>query len=156
MEEIGLLGSKAYVNARKQSIAAAINLDVFGFGDSIGYGLGKAVGTDCVQRALLLSCADQLITCMDSANYPTGDDRSFQAANIPVISIGSAPRIVAHQAWLILNGGENSGLKQGFIPEVFTIIHTPSDTISKIEPATLDRGVQLVLNTILRLDATLK
>ncbi len=156
MEEIGMIGSKSYVDARRQGIAAAINLDVVAFGDSAGYGFGKAAGTGRVQRALLMSCADHLLTCMDFANFPASDDRSFQTADIPVVSIGFAPRIVMHQAWLLLNGGENSGLKQGFIPELFKMIHSQADTIKAVEPATLDRSVPLVLDVILRLDAALK
>lgn len=156
MEEVGLIGSKAYVAAHKSRIAAAINVDIVGFGDTGIYGLGKASGTDLVHKALLMSCADHLVTCMDSGNYPFGDDRSFRSADIPVVGIGFVPRLEAHQAWLILNGGENSGLKKDFLPEIFKIIHTPQDTIDKIDPATVDRCFQIVLNTILRLDATLQ
>ncbi len=156
MEEVGMLGSQAYVAAHRSDIAAAINLDIVGFGDTLGYGLGKAAGTDRIQKALMMACAEQLLMCMDSANYPSSDDRSFQDANIPVVSLGSAPRLVMHQAWLMLNGGDNSGLEKGFVPQVFKIIHTPEDNLSKIEPATLDLGFQVVLNTVLKLDADLE
>jgi hypothetical protein len=156
MEETGLLGSQAYVAAHKSGIIAAINLDVAGFGDTLGYGFGKAPGVAQIQKALLMACAEQLLTCMGFENFPPGDDRSFQNANIPAISISFVPRLAALQAGLLLNGGENSGLEKGFVPEVFKIIHTPEDNLSKIEPAALDLGFQIVLNTLLRIDAALE
>lgn len=153
MEETGLVGSQAYVAAHKSGIAAAIILDIAGFGDAAGYGLGKAKGTVRIQKALMMACAEQLLTCMDSPNYPASDDRSFQKADIPVVSLGFSPRLAAIQAWLVLNGGDNSGMEKGFIPQVFTIIHSPEDNIGKIDPTALDLEYALVLNTLLKLDA---
>jgi len=156
MEEIGLLGSQAYVAAHKSNIAAAINLDVAGFGDTLGYGYGKAPGVARIQKALLMACAERLLMCMGSANFPPGDDRSFESANLPVVSISFAPRLAALQAGLWLSGEENSGLEKGFVPQVFRIIHTPEDNLGKIEPATLDLGFQIVLDTVLKLDTVLE
>jgi hypothetical protein len=53
----------------------------------------------------------------------------------------------------MLNGGDNSGLEKGFVPQVFKIIHSPEDNIGKIDPAALDLEYKLVLNTVLKLDA---
>jgi Zn-dependent M28 family amino/carboxypeptidase len=156
MEETGLLGSQAYVAEHKSDIVAAMNLDVAGFGDTLGYGFGKAQGVAQIQKALLMACAEQILMCMGSENFPPGDDRSFQNANIPVISVGFAPRLAALQAGLFLSGGENSGLEKGFVPQIFKIIHTPEDNLSKIEPATLNLGFQVVLNTVLKMDAALE
>jgi Zn-dependent M28 family amino/carboxypeptidase len=154
MEETGLVGSHSYVAAHKSDIDAAIILDVAGLGkDALIYGFGKAAGTDRVEKSLLMSCAEQLLTCIDSANYPVSDDRSFQNANIPVVSFAMGPRLIMYQFWLLLNGGENSGLEKGFMSPVFTIIHSPEDNISKIDPAALDLEYRIVLNTALKLDA---
>ena len=154
MEEIGLVGSQAYVAAHKSDIDAAIILDIAGLGkDALIYGFGKAAGTDRVKESLLMSCAQQLLTCIDSANYPTGDDRSFKNANIPVVTFAMGPRLILYQFWLTLNGGENSGLEKGFMSPVFTVIHSPEDNIGKIDPVALDLEYKLVLNTVLKLDA---
>ncbi|MBP1623191.1 MAG: Zn-dependent exopeptidase [Acidobacteria bacterium] len=153
MEEIGLVGSRAYVASRKSEIVAAIILDIAGYGDALGYGFGRAKETARIRKALLMACADQLLTCVDSPNYPTSDDRSFQNANIPVVSLGFSPRLAAMQAWLLLNGGESSGMEKGLVPQVFTIIHSPEDNIGRIDPAALDLEYTLVLNTLLKLDA---
>jgi hypothetical protein len=157
MEEIGMVGSRAYVSAYKPEIDAAIILDIAGLGrDALIYGSGKAAGTDRVIKSFLMSCAQQLLTCIGSENYPASDDRSFQNANIPVISFAMGPRLILFQFWLMLNGGKNSGLEKGFMPPVFTIIHSPEDNISKIDPVALDLEYTLVLDTVLRLDAAPK
>ena len=157
MEETGMVGSRAYVSAHKPEIDAAIILDIAGLGrDALIYGSGKAAGTDRVIKSFLMSCAQQLLTCIGSENYPASDDRSFQNANIPVISFAMGPRLILYQFWLMLNGGKNSGLEKGFMPPFFTIIHSPEDNISKIDPVALDLEYTLVLDTVLRLDAAPK
>jgi aminopeptidase S len=154
MEESGLVGSQAYVAAHKLEIDAAIILDIAGMGkDALIYGFGKAAGTDRVKKSLLMSCAQQLLTCIDSENYPASDDRSFQNADIPVVSFAMGPRLILFQFWLMLNGGENSGLEKGLMPPIFTVIHTPEDNIGKIDPVALDLEYKLVLDTLLKLDA---
>jgi Zn-dependent M28 family amino/carboxypeptidase len=157
MEETGMVGSQAYVAAHKPEIDAAIIMDIAGLGrDALIYGSGKATGTDLVKKSFLMSCAQQLLTCIDSENYPASDDRSFQNANIPVVSFAMGPRLSLYQFWLMLNGGEKSGLEKGFMPSVFTVIHSPEDNISKIDPVALDLEYKLLLDTVLRLDAAPK
>jgi aminopeptidase S len=156
LEEIGMVGSQAYVAEHKSDIAAAIILDIAGFGDALGYGFGKAKETVQIRKALLMACAEQLLTCVDSPNYPASDDVSFQKKNIPVVSLGFSPRLAAMKAWLLLNGGENSGMEKGAVPPIFGIIHSPEDNIGKIDPAALDLEYGIVLNTVLKLDATME
>jgi hypothetical protein len=153
LEEIGMVGSRAYVAAHKSDIVAAINLDIAGFGDSFVYGFGIAAGTDGIRKVFRAVCDERLLTCMDSAAFPDSDDRSFQDADIPVISIAMLPRVALYQFWLLLNGGSSSGLEKGFVPQVFKIIHSPEDNVSKIEPAALDLELQVVLDTVMKLDA---
>jgi hypothetical protein len=156
LEEIGMVGSNAFVAAHKSDIGAAINLDVGGFGDSFIYGFGSAEGTDPLRKIFRNVCSERLLACADSAAFPPGDDRSFEAAGIPVISIAMLPRIMMYQTWLLINGGNDSGLERGFMPQVFKIMHTPEDNIGKIEPAALDLEFQVVLDTLLKLDAEIK
>ena len=44
--------------------------------------------------------------------------RSFQAAGVPNISLAVLRAAEAHQMWLLLNGGPESGLRQGFVPHL--------------------------------------
>ena len=152
-EEIDLGGSKAYVAGRKSGeIAAAVNLDIAGFGDTILYGIGKTDGDARLQGELGAICADRRLTCLDYPQFPPGDDRSFTAAGIPAVSIGFLPRLQAYQLWLFLNGGSEPGLQEGFVPGILKIIHTPDDTLEKVDPGTLDLATGLVLDLLLRLD----
>lgn len=152
-EEVDLGGSKAYVAGRKPGeIAAAVNLDIAGFGDAVLYGLGKTEGDARLQEVVGTICGERRLSCMEFPQFPTGDDRSFAAAGIPAISIGFAPRVQAHQLWLLLNGGKDSGLKEGWGPPLMKIIHTPEDTLDKVDPGTLDLATGLVLDMLLRLD----
>lgn len=155
-EESGLLGSKSYIAARKPGeIAAAVNLDILGYGDSLLFGGGKAPGNDVVLRALHQVCADRPLACLEFASFPPGDDRSFEAAGIPNVSVAFLPAVEAHQLWLLLNGGKESGLREGFLPGILKIIHTPEDTLDKVDPATLERAPGVLLDLVLKLDAVL-
>jgi Zn-dependent M28 family amino/carboxypeptidase len=152
-EEVGLLGSKAYVAGRKSGeIAAVVNVDIAGFGDTVVYGLGKTEGDGHLQEVLGAICAERRLQCLEFPKFPPGDERSFQTAGIPAISIGFLPRLQAHQLWLFLNGGKDSGLQEGWVPPILKIIHTPEDTLDKVDPGTLDIATGLVLDTLLRLD----
>ena len=156
-EEVDLGGSKAWVAGRKPGeTAAAVNVDIAGFGDTVVYGLGKTDGDARLQEVLGAICAERRLPCLEFSKFPVGDDRSFQAAGIPAISIGFLPRLEAHQIWLFLNGGKDSGLREGWVPPILKIIHTPEDTLDKIDPGTLDLATGLVLDMLLRLDAGLE
>jgi hypothetical protein len=66
------------------------------------------------------------------------------------------PRVMMYQTWLFLNGGNDSGLEKGFMPKFLKILHTPEDNIGMIEPAAMDMELQVILDTLLKLDAALK
>jgi hypothetical protein len=57
------------------------------------------------------------------------------------------PAIEAHQIWLLLNGGKESGLAAGFAPSILRTIHTPEDTADKLTP----QGMTLIYNTVVDL-----
>lgn len=156
-EEVDLGGSKAYVARRKPGeVAAAVNLDIAGFGDTIAYGIGKSDGDARMQGVLGAICDERRLACLDFPQFPPGDDRSFTAAGIPAVSLGFLPRLQAHQLWLFLNGGSESGLREGFVPGILKVIHTPDDTLEKVDPGTLDLATGLVLDLLLRLDGEME
>ena len=156
-EEIDLGGSKAYVAARKPGeIAAAVNVDIAGFGDTALYGTGKTEGDTRLHEVLGVICGERRLACLESPKSPPSDDRSFQAAGIPAVSIGFLPRLQAYQAWLFLNGGKDSGLQEGYLPPILKINHTPEDTLDKVDPGTLDLATGLVLDLLLRLDTSME
>jgi hypothetical protein len=157
-EELGLLGSKAFVAARKPvEVAAAVNVDIVGYGDTLVFGGGKGEGNAGVFRALQRVCAARRLSCLEFASFPAGDDRSFEAAGVPNVSIAFLPAVEAHQLWLLLNGGgpDKSGLRGDFTPKILQTIHSSGDTLDKVEPATLERTSGVLLDLVTELDSTL-
>ena len=101
-------------------------------------------------------CAEASIHCVEFPQYPPSDDRSFQAAGLPNISLAVVPQAEAHQLWLMLNAGDDSGLRQGFAPSILRIIHTPEDTPDRLDPAAMTLAYNAVAQLVLRLDAALR
>src|SRR4029077_19193489 len=156
-EEIGLLGSKAFVAARQPAeVAADVNVDIDAYGDTLVFGGGKGEENAPLDRALQRVCAARRLSCLEFfPPFPAGDDRSFNAAGIPNVSIGFLPAVEAHQLWLMLNGGPDSGLREGVKPGIFDHMHSTGDTLESVDPATVDRASGLLLDLVLELDATL-
>lgn len=152
MEEMGLLGSAHYVKSLDSKVAAAVNVDIAGYGDTLIFGPGKNEGNAEVYGAMWRTCAEQRFNCMEFPNFPPGDDRSFQAAKIPNLSLAIVPAIEAHQLWLMLNAGKESGLAEGFVPPTLQTIHTPADTAEKLDAASMTRMSDAVVSLVMELD----
>jgi hypothetical protein len=152
MEELGLLGSAHYVKSLDSKVAAAVNVDIAGYGDTLIFGPGKGEGNAEVYGAMWRTCAEQRLACMEFPNFPQGDDRSFQAAKIPNLSLAIVPGLEAHQLWLMLNGGKESGLAEGFLPPTLKTIHTSGDTAEKLDAAAMTRISDAVVNLVMELD----
>ena len=91
-----------------------------------------------------------------SALVPTSsDDRSFQAAGIPNVSLGMNETIASHQMWLVLNAGNQSGFRPDFVPDLFQVIHTGEDTIERVSGAAMTRLHEAIVALVLELDRAL-
>ena len=153
-EELGLIGASRWIEANgTDRVAAVVNSDVAAFGDALMYGENNGERSAFVLSALREECADRALTCVGFPVYPPSDDRAFIAAEVPVVSIGFQNRVGAHQMWLAFNGGENPGLAQGFVPEVFQLIHSEGDVIEAVDPATVALAADVYVDLITRLDA---
>ena len=87
MEEIGLVGSRNYVRRHgSEGIAAAINLDVNGYGDTLIFGPTAAEGNTALPESMREVCTEHDFQCMEYPRFPNSDYLSFQAAGIPNIS----------------------------------------------------------------------
>ena len=152
-EELGLIGASRWIEANgTDHVAAVVNSDVAAFGDALMYGENNGERSAFVLTALREECADRALTCVGFPVYPPSDDRAFIAAEVPVVSIGFQNRVGAHQMWLAFNGGENPGLAQGFVPEVFQLIHSEGDVIEAVDPATVALAADVYVDLITRLD----
>ena len=153
MEELGLIGSQKYVEAHAgDRISAMLNLDVNAYGDTLIFGASRGAANVAPRRAVLETCAALDANCVGLVQMPPGDDRSFVKAGIPAVSLAILTAVEAHQTWLMMNGPD-SGLAPGKMPAIMTTLHTPADTIDKIDAAAMARQATFVTALIRRLDA---
>ena len=154
MEESGLQGSAFMAKSvDRATVASMVNIDIAGYGDTIMSGPTTGAGTAPLHQALARVCSARDYACLRLAAFPTGDDRSFQAAGIPAISMAVLPALEAHQVWLLLNGGKESGLAAGFAPAILRTIHTSADTADKLTAEGMTLISNAVLGLLLELDA---
>jgi hypothetical protein len=154
MEESGLLGSAFMAKSLDRAkVRAMVNIDIAGYGDTIMSGPMAPAGSTPLHQALSRVCADRGYNCIRLPAFPPSDDRSFQAAGISAISVAVLPAIEAHQVWLLLNGGKESGLAPGFAPAVLRTIHTAEDTADRLSAEGMTLIYNAVLGLILELDA---
>ncbi|MEC8533545.1 MAG: M20/M25/M40 family metallo-hydrolase, partial [Pseudomonadota bacterium] len=152
-EELGLIGAKAWLESHDKSrIHAVINADVAAYGRTVMYGENNGAQSGFVLSALRTQCAEQAVNCIAFPVYPPSDDRVFSAAGVPVVSLGTQDAIGAHQMWLAFNGGEDNGLKEGFVPPVFQRIHSTEDKLSYLNGEDVARFGRFIADLTLRLD----
>ena len=154
MEELGLLGSRAYVEALDPAPGAVmVNVDIVGYGDTLLYGPGDLETEHPVSGHVHRVCARHAVACVGTPRMPPSDDRSFERAGIPAVSLAMLPADEAHRLWLFLNGGLSDSLRGALAPPILQIIHTDRDTEDKLEPAALTRAARIVTDLALALDA---
>lgn len=153
MEELGLIGSQKYVEAHAgEPISAMVNLDVNAYGDTVLFGASRGAANAASRKAVLETCAALDTSCVGLVQMPPGDDRSFVKAGIPAVSLAILPALEAHQLWLMMSGPD-SGLAQGKMPAIMTTLHTPADTLDKIDAAAMAQQAAFVTALVRRLDA---
>ncbi len=154
MEEIGLVGSAKYIEAHESDrIAAAVNLDVNGYGDTLMFGPAGGGGNTEVYGMFKETCVEEGLDCLEFDQYPPSDNLSFQAAGIPNISIGILPAEEAHRMWLFLNSDTEGIFPERFVPNVLATIHTPNDTSESVESAAMELSYRAALGLVRKLDA---
>lgn len=156
-EELGLIGARKWIEAHGiANVAAVVNSDVAAYGDTMMYGQNNGAQSAFVTRAVRELCAERAMQCVGFPEYPPSDDRAFSAAGAPVVSLGFQDEVGAHQMWLAFNGGENKGLAEGFVPQVFRVIHSKDDAIEAVEGATIATAGATYAALIQKLDAQLR
>jgi len=156
-EELGLIGARKWIEAHGiANVAAVVNSDVAAYGDTMMYGQNNGAQSAFVTRAVQELCAERAMQCVGFPEYPPSDDRAFSAAGAPVVSLGFQDQVGAHQMWLAFNGGEANGLAEGFVPQVFRVIHSKDDAIEAVEGATIAVAGTTYAALIQKLDAQLR
>ena len=155
-EELGLIGARKWIEAHGlANVAAVVNSDVAGYGDTMMYGQNNGDQSAGITRAVREICAERAMNCVGYPVYPPSDDRAFSAAGAPVVSLGFQDHIGAHQMWLAFNGGPANGLADGFVPKVFSTIHTANDNLDQIDPATVRMAGEVYAALVEKLDRQL-
>ena len=156
-EELGLIGAKKWIEAHGiANVAAVVNSDVAAYGDTMMYGQNNGAQSAFVTRAVQELCAERALQCVGFPEYPPSDDRAFSAAGAPVVSLGFQDQVGAHQMWLAFNGGKTNGLAEGFVPQVFRVIHSKDDAVEAVEGATIATAGATYAALIQKLDAQLR
>lgn len=154
-EELGLVGARAWIAAHGvDNLAAVINADVNGNGDTLMYGLNSGDQSKFLVTAVSDLCAARAMSCRDFPKYPPSDDVVFAAAGAPTISLGHQPKGEADKLrhFLISPQGYDPAAPP---PEILGLIHTPKDTAARAEPATLAQAADFIVALVMKLDAEL-
>lgn len=153
-EELGLLGAKAYAAGPDgQRVAAVINFDVNGYGDTPFFSDPKDLALAKAVRHACLAAGED---CMPFGAYPPSDHLAFRKAGIPHTSFSFLPAREAHQLWLYANAGDTGGLEKDFQPKVLGLIHTLNDSMDAIDPGTVERAGALAVELVKEADKTVK
>lgn len=147
-EENGLLGSRAYFDRKDRRTDAAINLDVFAYGDTI-FATGSHPDGALV-RALRAAGGVSILGVRDVPrnSYPDSDHITMMKAGIETLGVAlvDAADVVGVLA------AEKEGLKPGAGPRVLRIIHTPNDTMAEVRVDQMAHGIALVEQLIRAVD----
>lgn len=157
-EELGLVGAEAWIAAHGVgNVGAVINADINGNGQTLIYGLNNGPQSGFMIDAVKAMCAERALSCLDFPEYPPSDDQVFAAAGAPVISIAHQPKAEAEKlrAFLLNPPTAQAQPDPASIPEVFTLIHTPNDTLARVEPETLAQAADIFTALVMKLDAQL-
>lgn len=165
-EELGLIGARKWIEAHGlQGVAAVVNSDVAAYGDTMMYGLNNGTQSAQAVRAVREVCAEQALHCVGFPVYPPSDDRAFSGAGlgdgaepravVPTVSLGFQDHVGAHQMWLAFNGGQDNGLAEGFVPQVFRLIHSADDTMEQVEGRTIGLAARTYAAVVEKLDGQL-
>jgi|688.fasta_scaffold58360_3 hypothetical protein len=153
-EELGLLGARAWIAEHGvDAIAAVINADVNGYGDTLMYGLNTGQQSAFLIEIVRSVCRERALSCLDFPEYPPSDDVAFAAAGAAVVSIGHQPRNEAEKLRSFLLGPPDRADDEAAIPDILRIIHSPQDTIERIEPETVAQAADVFEALVLQIDS---
>jgi aminopeptidase S len=147
LEEEGLVGSVNYTRTlTKQDLPALfINFDVFGYGDTL-WVWARDPKTGAAATIADVAASKKFPMQVGPA-YPPSDHLSFVRLGVESLSFS------------LIDGSEIPGILSIFRggrpetpPRVMTIIHTPNDTVDKIDFRAVSRGIQMVEQVVRAID----
>jgi aminopeptidase S len=147
-EEVGLVGSRAYVQSREKGglPAVYINFDVYGAGDTIW--LWSPDENMDFAKSLVKSSQDAKFKHFVSKDYPPSDHRSFAVPGVESYSFSLGPAGEAKNIINVLKGQ----VDPANFPKVLQVIHTENDTLDKIDANAVVRSLVVIEAAIRALD----
>jgi aminopeptidase S len=144
LEERGLVGSQAYFARHQERPDKAINLDIFGYGDTFFVTASPFDGP--LLTSLQEAAKDSPIHVRAIASvqeYPTSDHRIMMNAKIDTLGLA------------LIDGAEvDAVLEHGASPpRIATIIHTDADTLDTIRPQDMERAFPVLEKAIRLMDS---
>ena len=149
LKETDRIGSRAYVdNIDTSQIYAMVNLNLCGIGNYVLMSQGEHHGTGTIERALRqLQDTPHQHTLRYVDMLPPSDDKSFEAKEIPTVSVC----IVPEEDILPMIGlaiSLHNKEKLAILPGVYEAVHNRTlDTIDNVELNSM-RQVMLVVNAL--------
>jgi Zn-dependent M28 family amino/carboxypeptidase len=145
MEEVGQRGSKQFLHSHgTDRIRAMLNFDVTGYGDTILFRLVEKPADPWLHGAFVKTCASESMGSVRCDDLPPSDERSFDEAGIPTLSIASLPREEADQLAQYLPRRFDPQASGCPAPAILRIIHSPSDVAGNVDGPNLVRTVRFI------------
>ena len=143
LEENGLLGSRSYFQTLdpKALPSKAMNLDIFGYGDTLFVSPSKN-GPLIASLGKAASEGAFPMRTVPMAQYPPSDHQSMALAGVETLGIA------------LIDGTEIDSVvgRRGAPPRILTIIHSDADTMNQIREKDIAVATSILENTIRILD----
>lgn len=146
LEELGLIGARAYIADGGAKPAMYVNFDVFGWGDALWMmtldpsdALASASNDAAQAAGIALSAGDK---------YPPTDHLAFHKAGWPAVSYSL---VGSNEIPKILKAFANEKVDPP--AKVMQVIHSDNDTMAQINASEAARGVTAVEDALRRWDA---
>jgi Zn-dependent M28 family amino/carboxypeptidase len=144
LEEAGLVGSQAYLASirDKQMPADAVNLDIFGYGDTL-FGAASSMEGSLAQALQRAAQENSLhLRLVEPARYPASDHRPMITAGIETLGLA------------LIDGAEIDPIleRSTQTPRILTIIHTRQDTTDNIRGADIEKAFRVIVQMIRQVD----
>jgi Zn-dependent M28 family amino/carboxypeptidase len=154
LEEGGLTGSQAFVDAARGGDGtghklpdAYINFDIFGYGDTLWVMSPK--GDAPLAEAARAAGRDAKFSVRIGAKYPPSDHLSFIRGGVPTIAVSLIDGAEIDGVIQIISGAAAKGDKR---PRIFEIIHSPNDTIDKVDTKAIEKAIPAVEQLLRQFD----
>jgi len=146
LEELGLLGSQAYVAAQRRNLPAVfLNIDVFGYGNALWALAPKPASLTA--RAMRQAAAECKFPLEIGPIFPASDHLSFAKTGVDTLALSLLERREIERMKRYLNNQ-----RPDETPRILTIIHSAHDTPDKVDRAAVLRALPVVEQAIRLMD----